>query len=400
MPAIADAAIAGDDGADVAAGAPRRRLTFVTAAPYYPEAIGGAQLSTHTLLTTLAGSGWNVDVICAKAGPAGRHGNLDRRWRAAVNAAAGPSRETDTACGYACTRFGRLSQLRLRPLFAELARRADALVATEVGTGGHTPTKLALLRSLAGRAGRSVVFVRTLSDPAFARIADWSGPHLMFVANAPFVAQELDRRHGIAAEILLPVIDLDRFDGAGPVGGAARRPYVTFINPVPEKGAAVFAEIAARMPAVNFLVLKGKWSHRDYAGAGHLDAIARLANVRVVPFTDDVAGIYRQTRLLLVPSQFPEPFGRVVIEAQAHGIPVVASDRGGLPFAVGGGGLVVAPADRADGYVEALRRLLDDGERYAALSRQAAANCAKYAATRDRQMRELTRRLERFPVAG
>ncbi len=370
--------------ANGAADGRRKRFTFVTVAPYYPEAVGGAQLSTHTLLTILAGLGWDVGVICAKEASTNASSYLGRRWRSAINALAGPSRETDMDCGYACTRFGRLSQLRLRPLFAELERRGPTVIATEIGTGGHTPSKLALLRSLIARPAPSFVFVRTLSDPAFERIDGWSGPHLTFVANSPFVAGELERLYGIAAKILLPVIEIDGFG----MDDADKRPFVTFINPVPEKGASVFVEIAERMPDVRFLVVKGKWSQRDYDGAGDLDAIARLPNVRIAAFTNDVVQIYRQTRVLLVPSQFPEPFGRVVVEAQANGIPVVASDRGGLRYAVGAGGMLVSPADAPGGYVDALYALLRNDAAYREHRRAALANAEGYRHTRESQLND------------
>jgi glycosyltransferase involved in cell wall biosynthesis len=40
---------------------------------------------------------------------------------------------------------------------------------------------------------------------------------------------------------------------------------------------------------------------------------------------------FRRIDVLVVPSLWHEPFGRVVIEAYAHGVPVIASNRGGLP---------------------------------------------------------------------
>jgi glycosyltransferase involved in cell wall biosynthesis len=47
-------------------------------------------------------------------------------------------------------------------------------------------------------------------------------------------------------------------------------------------------------------------------------------------WTEDIQGIYNALDVLVVPSQYPEPFGRVSIEAQACGTAVVCSDAGGL----------------------------------------------------------------------
>ena len=44
----------------------------------------------------------------------------------------------------------------------------------------------------------------------------------------------------------------------------------------------------------------------------------------------DPTAFFNRVDLLVVPSLWNEPFGRVVIEAYAHGVPVVASNRGGL----------------------------------------------------------------------
>ena len=52
--------------------------------------------------------------------------------------------------------------------------------------------------------------------------------------------------------------------------------------------------------------------------------------------------------MLLVPSQWQEPFGRVAFEALAAGVPVAASAVGGLPSFVPPEGLVAAGAPAAE----------------------------------------------------
>ena len=72
-----------------------------------------------------------------------------------------------------------------------------------------------------------------------------------------------------------------------------------------------------------------------------------------------------------------EQFGRVVVEAQASGIPVVASASGALPDVVGGAGLLVPPGD-APALHAALRRLLDEPELWSRLRERGLAGVDRY----------------------
>lgn len=82
----------------------------------------------------------------------------------------------------------------------------------------------------------------------------------------------------------------------------------------------------------------------------------------------DLARLIRGARLVLVPS-FSETFGLIALEAQASGVPVVASDAGGLGEAVADGVSGLLVGDRsASAWTSAIASLLDDPERWHALS--------------------------------
>jgi glycosyltransferase involved in cell wall biosynthesis len=83
--------------------------------------------------------------------------------------------------------------------------------------------------------------------------------------------------------------------------------------------------------------------------------------------------VYRDAKLVLVPSRSPEAWGRVVSEAQLSGIPILASNYGGLPESVGRGGILIDPAASLEQWERALARMWDDEaeyERLAELARQ------------------------------
>jgi len=111
--------------------------------------------------------------------------------------------------------------------------------------------------------------------------------------------------------------------------------YVTLINPHPIKGIRVFEAIAQQMPDVPFLAVQG-WPYPPKYET-------KLRNVEVVPFRRDMRSIWKQTKVLLVPSLCNEGYGRVVVEAMLNGIPVIAHNIGGLPEASAGAAILIDP---------------------------------------------------------
>jgi glycosyltransferase involved in cell wall biosynthesis len=66
-----------------------------------------------------------------------------------------------------------------------------------------------------------------------------------------------------------------------------------------------------------------------------------------MPWLDDVVPAFAAMDLLALPSVGSETFGRVLVEAQAHGIPVLGAANGGIPEAMidGQTGLLLPPGD-------------------------------------------------------
>jgi glycosyltransferase involved in cell wall biosynthesis len=97
------------------------------------------------------------------------------------------------------------------------------------------------------------------------------------------------------------------------------------INPCAYKGISIFLELAKRLSAVKFAVVP-TWG----TTSANLAALEALPNMQVLAPADDINNIFAQTRVLLVPSLWGEAFGQIAVEAMLRGIPVLASNVGGL----------------------------------------------------------------------
>jgi glycosyltransferase involved in cell wall biosynthesis len=170
------------------------------------------------------------------------------------------------------------------------------------------------------------------------------------------------------------------------------RRFVTFVNPSRGKGSLLFARLADMLgstrPDIPLLVVQSATT------AGSLNAIPGLdfqkyPHIMAAPATPRPADFFALTRILLVPSTFHEPFGRVAAEALVNGIPPIVSNRGGLPETVGEGGIVLNLPDwltpesqelpteeEVRPWFDAVCSLYDDPDRYEAASRRARAEAA------------------------
>jgi glycosyltransferase involved in cell wall biosynthesis len=171
------------------------------------------------------------------------------------------------------------------------------------------------------------------------------------------------------------------------------RAFVTFVHPARHKGLLLFARLAdmlgRRRPDIPVLVVQSGHT------AGSLNSIpgvdfSAYPQIMAAPPVPVPADYFALTRVLLVPSVWEEPFGRVAAEAMINGIPPIVGNRGALPhvvggdFAGGGGGRVMRipewmtdrstrlPAEEElEPWYEAVTSLWDDAELYRAMSARA-----------------------------
>jgi glycosyltransferase involved in cell wall biosynthesis len=173
--------------------------------------------------------------------------------------------------------------------------------------------------------------------------------------------------------------------------GSFEEGWILMINPCVVKGIGIFLQLAQSFPGLQFAALKG-WgtTQRD------LLALGSLPNVTVLESVANIEEVLAKSRVLLVPSLWYEGFGLIAMEAMLRGLPVIASDSGGLAEAKQGTGFIIpvrpierykpsfdenhmpepvdAPQD-IEPWKQALATLLGDRETYqreAEISRQAA----------------------------
>ena len=348
-------------------------IAFVSGNAHLPQLMGGVEVNTHALAGELIRRGHRVCVL-AKLSMRNSFGLR----RVAQNTVTGRKIWVDHDLGYPV--------FRSRHPWDDVADLPRPTVAV-VQNGPMVDFATAFARigvpSVAYLLGLGFQSWRTEGAPGRAL------PFRGYMAISQFTAQRLRSLYGLDALILPPLIRREHYA----TQGAGR--MVTFINPVAVKGVDLALEIAALCPEIPFCFVRG-WPLGLKELANLKRSIRRLGNVTLHDRTSDMQPVYRQTRILLVPSQWEdETWCRVVTEAQFSGIPAVASKRGGLPEAVGPGGIMLGHDEPAAVWAAAVRELWSDDQLYGDLSRKALDYAARADLDPDHQVSLLIGALER-----
>ncbi len=171
------------------------------------------------------------------------------------------------------------------------------------------------------------------------------------------------------------------------------RQYLTFINPSVEKGVYPFARIAdelgRRRPDIPILVVESRGTEATVAACGL--ELRDHGTVHFMAHTADPRDFWGVTKVCLLPSVWWENQPLVAVEAMINGIPVIGSDRGGIPETLGDAGIVLPLPDRITQatrmlptaeevapWVEAVIRLWDDPAFYEEHRRKALAEAKRW----------------------
>jgi glycosyltransferase involved in cell wall biosynthesis len=314
-------------------------------------AVGGAEMSTHHLAAALSDQGHHVVVLTGKRrrSPSGMADEGLRLVRRA------PYRRDD--------RLGYPTIRSVQPLevLMEVATSFGPDVVVVTGTDPAFARKALLL----SRPWPTVISIRDVASAELPGGGDEIHADAV-MTNSRFIAY----RAGSFGPIATFVPSL--FDRRLYEVPTSRR-VVLFVNPVEKKGVGIAWALAGQRPDIPFAFVPS-WAIRRRARRDLRLRAKRAPNVEIRDTKRTPAELYGDTKLLLVPSIYPEAWSRVASEAQASGIPVLGSRLGGIPEAVGPGGILVDPTAPIEDWVAALSLLWDDATAYARYSELARAH--------------------------
>lgn len=193
--------------------------------------------------------------------------------------------------------------------------------------------------------------IRSATDDARARAAAAvvAGAERV-VANSRFMARLIQGAFGRDASVFYPEVDepLPWEKSRDPIARG-----ILAVATTNKKGVGIMFELAKAFPREQFLLCGFKPLTR------YRNMLLDERTVRnVVPLGKlPTPATYALAKLVIVPSQWPEPFGRVNAEAVLRGIPVLASRVGGIPEIVTNESLLVSDFTNPEAWCTRLREL-------------------------------------------
>ncbi|MGW3651677.1 glycosyltransferase [Streptomyces sp. NPDC000878] len=285
-----------------------------------PLLIGGAEVSQQLLAEEFAAAGWTVAYLGSYEAPWNGENELPTlRGHLAAHGVPCVEGHQEVRYKWNGVHCRAVPQTVVHSaLAAALAQLTpDLLITSQEGAAG--------LIAQARRITHVAAWLHSVSPTSLNVLH--GRPHTALTVSR-FVLSRARPQHGTRLVLLHPPFARPK-PSPDPSGDG-----VLMINPVVQKGAALLHELLEHLPDQPFTLVEGWWdTYGDFA---------RYPNVTYVRRTYDMNTLYERHRLLLVPSAVEDAFPRVIIEAALKGLPSLGADRGGIPEAIGDGGLVLS----------------------------------------------------------
>lgn len=375
------------------------KILFIIGHGYMPQAVGGLQKCIDTFAQKLKNKGHDSAVLCSllRAGPQSFPLKAQAKIRKAIT---GLNLSHDKIMGYSTWRtwfpwHNKDLPFPEKEIKHVINREKPDLVIISSG-------QMVQVAHIVQETGTPTIM--WLVDVEFKdHFGDFSTlGNIPCVANSRSTADKHAKAFGVNPTVIHPFINLPSYRTE------TSREYVTLTNLLEYKGLNVALDLARACPDIPFA----------FVGAGHSDKDAEYApldeetaqtfkqkydapsNVTFFPVARDMRNIYARTRVLLAPSLWEEGYGRIVSEAQISAIPALTSNRGGLPEAVGPGGISLDPEAPITQWADALNKMWNDETYYEDLSAKALAHAQRPALDIDQQVTAWIEIIEQTVPAG
>ncbi len=255
----------------------------------------------------------------------------------------------------------------------------------------HARSRVPAISSFFASRLEKRVFITTChghySKHIFSRVMGWGR---FVIVSSNVVARHMINNFNVPRQRIRLIprgVDLEKFKYSGPDIARAKKEYtIGLIGRItPIKGHIYFiraiSKVVRRMPNIKVLIIgdapPAKPGYRQELEV----LVRRLGLDKYIKFLGtcyDIPEKVKELDLLVMPSIGEETFGRVIIEAQATGVPVIASRIGGIVDVVkdGENALLVNPKDY-NGMADAIAKALKDNELRETLSKNGRLNVEK-----------------------